>query len=77
VIRAKMRCVAVTRDDSGGEKVQLRPAYGKGNEAWSKATPGGDLWLAISNPEAQGRFVPGLDYFLDLHTAAVPQEPAQ
>lgn len=68
-----MRCVSVTRDEYGGEKLQMRPCHGKGNEAWSKATPGGDLWLAISNPEAQGKFVPGLDYMLDLHTAAEPK----
>jgi hypothetical protein len=39
-------------------KVALRPAYnnGQGNEAWSKATPSGDISLQISNPSAVAFF---------------------
>jgi hypothetical protein len=47
------------------ETVTLRPVTGKGNEEWSKYTPGGELKLYINNPAALEQFVVGKDYYLD------------
>lgn len=39
-------------------RILMRPAYnnGSGNEAWSKATPSGEITLQVSNPSAVAFF---------------------
>lgn len=71
MVRAKFRCYVNTAEDNGDHVVKLRAEYGdgKGNEAWSKATPQGELSMRISNPNAFGRFEPGKDYYLDFSPA--------
>lgn len=70
-IRAKFSCRFVTKQAYGGEEIGLTAVYGKEgvNAEWSKATPTGDLSMTISNPDAQGYFVPGKDYYLDISVA--------
>jgi hypothetical protein len=63
-IVAKFKCNAVTKFEGGGEEVSLIAVYGAGNESWAKATPSGGLKMAISNPEACGKFEPGKSYLL-------------
>ena len=51
-------------------EVILKPAYnnGNGNQAWSEATPSGEIKLQISNPTAVEWFVERLGYTgTDLH----------
>ena len=71
MIRAKFKCSFVAKDFYGNETVSLFPVYASDgpNLAWSKATPCGKLDMTISNPDAQGKFVPGEEYFLDLTEA--------
>lgn len=63
-IQAKFRCESVKSTAYQTEVVEMSPAHGPGNEAWSKATPGGKVELSISNPGAQGQFKPGKHYLL-------------
>jgi hypothetical protein len=68
-IRAKFLCASLTKDMAGNESVELYAANGKNgstNAHWAKMTPGGNLRLTISNPDAQGRLTPGKYYFLDI-----------
>lgn len=73
MIRAKFKCSSVTKDFYGNESVSFFPVYAADgpNLAWAKATPGGKLDMTISNPDAQGKFVPGEEYFLDITPAPV------
>ena len=47
--------------------VKLAAAYnsGKGNESWSKATPSGDIVMAITNPAAAAAFELGKQYTVE------------
>lgn len=80
MIRAKMVCSAITKDASGNESVTLYPVTSGSdeNKQWSKWTPGGQLQLSISNPDAQGKFTPAKEYFVDVSEvpAAVESKPA-
>lgn len=71
MIRAKFQCHEVTKDSSGNEKVSLGAVYGNGeaNKEWSKYTPSGSLTMTISQEGAQGKFIPGKEYFLDFTPA--------
>jgi hypothetical protein len=69
-IVAKFVCESVRRDEYENEHAAFRPAHGPGNEAWSKATPGGKVEMMISNPGAQGWFEPGKSYMLTFEPAA-------
>jgi hypothetical protein len=51
--------------------VELSPASGKGNEAWSEAPPSGKIELTITNPQALAAFEVGKFYFVDF----IPDEP--
>ena len=74
-IVAKFTCQSVTSYE-GAERVDLHAAHGSGNESWAKATPGGNLQITISNPEARGRFEPGKSYMLTIAApAALPAAP--
>lgn len=68
-IIAKFKCATVSRDEYQTETAKFRAATGPGNEAWSKFTPHGELTITITNPAAQGRFVPGEDYVLTFEPA--------
>lgn len=63
MIVAKFKCESVNRNEYN-ETVILKAVYGPGNESWSKATPGGDLSMMITNPDAKGKFEPGKSYLL-------------
>lgn len=67
-IVAKFTCQAVT-DYGSSEEVKLYAAHGPGNESWSKATPGGQFSISISNPAARGHFEPGKSYMLTIEPA--------
>ena len=73
MIRAKFTVQSVTKHAYGGEEVKLCPVYGSGdnksNAEWAKATPSGSLTMTIDNPGAQGKLVPGKEYFLDFTPA--------
>jgi hypothetical protein len=69
MIVAKFKCESITKYEGSGEQVKLRAAYGKGNESWAAATPSGVVELAISNPEAAGKFEPGKHYLLTFEPA--------
>lgn len=73
-IVAKFTCASVT-DYGGSEEVKFHAAHGPGNESWSKATPGGNLQVSISNPAARGQFEPGKSYLLTIDAATVPVSP--
>lgn len=73
MIRAKMVCTTVSKDTQN-ESVTLFPVTSGSdeNKQWSKWTPGGQLQLTISNPDAQGKFTPGKEYFVDVSEAVAP-----
>lgn len=53
--------------------VKLQAVHGKGNEAWSVATPSGQAEMTITNPAAVGRFHPSHAYHLDFCRADDPE----
>jgi hypothetical protein len=79
-VRCKMRCQSKTVLAKGSltEKgyatsiVEFFPAYGPGNESWSKHTPSGSIKLSITNQEAMDAFEIGEYYFVDFAVAAEP-----
>jgi len=77
-IRAKFCCNNLAeRNDTAGtkvaEEVYFAPVYSADpnseNAKWSAATPGGQLHMYISNPDAWGAFEQGKEYFLDFTPA--------
>lgn len=77
VVRAKMKCWSIQRNNSQDPadetaRVQFMAAYANGdpdNSAWSKATPAASLDMFITNPEAVGKFEEGRFYYLDFTPA--------
>lgn len=71
MLKAKFKCVSVTRRADDTETIGLMPVIGNNGEnaQWSKFTPNGNLEMVISNPAAQGLIQPGREYFLDLREA--------
>ena len=67
-IRAKMVCTVAEEDGCGNERLYLVPVVDDGgsNAQWSKWTPGGELHLSISNPDAKGQHVVGKEYYVDI-----------
>lgn len=67
MIRAKMKCLSVTKTEHG-EVIDLEPVVSgsEENKQWSKWTPSGQLKLSITNPDAFGKMQPGDEFFLDL-----------
>lgn len=49
--------------------IKLVPAYGEGNENWSKYTPQGEISMMITNPGAIKQFELGKAYFVDFTPA--------
>ena len=48
--------------------VKLRPAYANGaNKEWAVATPSGEMWMTVNNPEAFAEFEAAMDAGDDLH----------
>lgn len=74
MIRAKFKVQSVTTFEGGHESVDLYAVHGKGNEGWAKATPGGNLKLNISNPDAIGKLKIGQCYYLDFSEAPAKEE---
>ncbi len=68
-IVAKFQCQSVTRNTYQQEVIKFAAAIGPGNESWSQFTPSGDISISITNPDAQGKFVPGKDYLLTFEPA--------
>lgn len=69
MLRAKMRCDSI----EPGEYVRLSAVYSSDpdseNYSWSQATPSGQLNMYITNPEAQGKFEVGKEYYIDISPA--------
>lgn len=76
-VRAKMKCYSVERlkdgkPDTTMAEIRMMPVYDDNdptNKSWSKATPGGQVSLFITNPEAIDKFEPGKSYFVDFTPA--------
>lgn len=67
-IRAKMVCTVAEEDGCGNESLRMTPVVNDKNEnaSWSKWTPGGELHLSISNPDAKSQHVVGKEYYVDI-----------
>jgi hypothetical protein len=72
MIVAKFTCTGIRNADEG-EYVSLRAVYTTDpedpNHSWSKWTPSGSMEMQITNPDARGKFVEGVEYFLTLKPA--------
>lgn len=74
-VRAKFWVTGINHrhigDDSAvNAEITLDPAYGEGNETWSKWTPAGKITLTITNPAAVEQFTLGDEFFVDFTPAA-------
>lgn len=68
-IRAKFRCHFIQKADDDSHRTVHLSAVTSGsteNEEWSKYTPGGQLSMHVSNPEAFKQFEQGKEYHLDI-----------
>jgi hypothetical protein len=76
-IRAKMKCTSITKQGDH-ENVHLMAVTDdtEENKTWSKWTPNGSASLSISNPDAQGQFLPGTEYFIDFTAVPAPETKA-
>ena len=67
--RAKFRCTAV-EDYGTTKKVRLTTVYegplgeNEENKRFTKASPSGEIWIAIDNPAASVQFVPNREYYV-------------
>jgi hypothetical protein len=68
MVRAKMRCSQINITEYG-RTITLHAVYGKENESWAKATPGGNVTMTITNPDAYEQFKLGETYFVDFTPA--------
>lgn len=74
MIRAKFSCGKIDKYPENAteqfETVILNAVYSSDpeseNYSWSKWTPSGMLNLTITNPDAQGKFEVGKEYFIDI-----------
>lgn len=75
-IRAKFRVHSVSQENAESQSVRLHPVYtgSDENKSFSKFTPSGELQMSITNPAAQGFFVNGREYYLDITPADPPAE---
>lgn len=78
MVRAKFLCSNISHTHLQGSnpdaihvEVTLAAVWndGKGNESWSKATPSGQIKMAITNPDAANAFELGKFYFVDFTPA--------
>jgi hypothetical protein len=68
-VRALMYCTTITKDSSGGEKVELYTQYDKDipEEArFAEASPSGSFSVYVKNTAVHGFFVPGKKYYFDV-----------
>lgn len=79
-IKAKFKVddVALIKEGEEGNKkvvaeaVTMSPVTGEGsveNQSFATATPSGSIQLQITNPEAFGKFIQGLEYYVDFTVA--------
>lgn len=71
-VRAKFRCDHINKaDDDSYRTVNLFAVTDDSpeNKSWSKYTPGGQLSMHISNPEAFSQFEAGKEYYIDIQPA--------
>jgi hypothetical protein len=74
-VRAKFTCISV-EDYGYSKKVKLIPVYegalgeNEENKRFTKATPSGELWMTIDNPDAAIQFEPGKAYYLTFTAAS-------
>ena len=70
-IRAKFSCQQIVTTDWGLSKqvkINFQALYDdktEENRRFSKATPSGELWMIVDNPDVVKAFVPGKSYYLD------------
>lgn len=72
--RAKFVCKSVTNFGGTSGQVELSAVYALPHEGppteddrFTKATPWGELKMAIDNPDASCQFTPGEYYYVDIH----------
>lgn len=66
-MRAKMQVESVTKFQGDGEKLMLR-AVGNGSSEdnnFSKYTPSAALEMFVSNPDLNGKILPGQTFYVD------------
>lgn len=71
-VRAKSFCQSIQKaEDDSYRTIHMTPvtADTEENKAWSKYTPGGQLTMHVSNPEAFEQFEQGKEYFIDIQSA--------
>lgn len=71
-VRAKFVCGWKTTNAAGqGDQIYLSPVYSgsEENEKFFAATPGGQIQLFTTNPDAAAQFVQGKEYFVDFTPA--------
>lgn len=77
MVRAKFRCLVV-EDYGQSKKVKFSAACLDGppmsadqidTARFNRATPSGELWMTIDNPNAAIQFKPGSHYYLDFSEA--------
>lgn len=71
-VRAKFRCHFIQESSDGASRTVNLSAVTSGsteNESWSKCTPGGQLSMHISNPDAFSQFEQGNEYFIEVNPA--------
>lgn len=69
-MRAKMKCVSVTKTENG-TKIKLEPVTtgSPENENFFKWTPYGVCEIGTINEEFAGKFIPGKEFYLDFSEA--------
>ncbi|WP_404652205.1 hypothetical protein [Raoultella terrigena] len=71
-VRAKFRCHFIQESNDGASRTVNLSAVtcvSTENESWSKYTPGGQLSMHISNPNAFSQFEQGKEYYIDIQPA--------
>jgi len=71
-VKAKFRCHFIQKADDDSSRTIHRSAVTSGsheNEAWSKLTPGGQIQMHISNPDAFNQFEQGKEYYVEIQPA--------
>lgn len=71
-VRAKFVCNWKSIDDKGnGQQIIFSPVYSgsEENKKFFSATPGGNIQLFTTNPEAAAQFEQGKEYYIDFTKA--------
>jgi hypothetical protein len=70
-VRCKFRVHTIDKNSDGSGSVKLHPVYSGSpeNEAFYKATPGGDITFYSINENAIGKFEVGKEYYVDFTAA--------